>query len=439
MKPSGKRKRPALRGYGAFGEDPFQNENDHNDVPHPELPNNIGIFDNILSQQECQELIAIHNSNRHAGYIHHLTVSRFADFVGGSNMELLLGLVLPLIRARYIIWQCVEEHFNCLLELYPEFTALVAWHAGSFLQSHFDANRDYLQDRHFSAVLYLNDSWDEAGQIGSNKSMKGMSGKTPLDHNVFEGGDLVLEFPSSVASSDDHSNILKQEYHVRPKAGRLVCFPSTADYPHRVDPITSGTRYTLTMWFTRNESAMETLESLQQQWSWVLQPSSSNLLNDTDWAWWTHCSTLQSQSPPSQQPWETPEQALLLLQETMRHAQLEWNDELKCWCLPALMVKEATGESCPVDIRIRSMLQQTPWLLSLISYCWWKHDKALGILTRKGLTGLLSEWQVYLKGRFMGLQHASRRWIDLGMIANVTDYEMDIINNIGHPKPTTCE
>jgi predicted 2-oxoglutarate/Fe(II)-dependent dioxygenase YbiX len=443
MKSIGKRKRPSPNFEDTSTEDLYRNEDDLDDN-RPAPPNNIGIFDNVLSQQECQELIAIHNSHRHAGYIHHLTITRVADLVaGGANTLHLLGLVLPLVRARHAMWRCVEEYFDCLLELYPEFTVLVAWHTGSFLQTHFDANRDYLQDRHFSAVLYLNDPRDEVGHVESGESLKIVSDKTAFDQKNFEGGDLVLEFPSTATTTtrtagtacvDDHINIPKQDYRVRPKAGRLVCFPSTVDYPHRVDPVTRGTRYSLTMWFTRNESAMETLQSLQQQLLWVQQPVFSNLLDDDNWVWWNSCSTLFSDTlagsqQPQQQPWETPQQASQLLNETMAQAQLEWNDEMKCWYLPALMEQAVNGEVCTLDTRIRSMLRQTPWLLSLISHSWWKRDKALGILTNKELIGLITEWQAYLQCRFVGLRHASRRWIDQGMITNVAAFEMDLEKN----------
>ena len=64
-------------------------------------------------------------------------------------------------------------------------------------------------DRDLSTVLFLNDD--------------------------FEGGDFV--FP-------------ELRVRVRPEPGMLVCFPSTHEYLHGVEPITKGTRYSIVNWMT---------------------------------------------------------------------------------------------------------------------------------------------------------------------------------------------
>lgn len=64
-------------------------------------------------------------------------------------------------------------------------------------------------DRDLSTVLFLNDD--------------------------FEGGDFV--FPDL-------------KVRVRPEPGMLVCFPSTHQYLHGVEPITSGHRYSMVNWMT---------------------------------------------------------------------------------------------------------------------------------------------------------------------------------------------
>jgi predicted 2-oxoglutarate/Fe(II)-dependent dioxygenase YbiX len=64
-------------------------------------------------------------------------------------------------------------------------------------------------DRDLSTVLFLNDE--------------------------FEGGDFV--FP-------------ELRVRVRPEPGMLVCFPSTHEYLHGVEPVTKGTRYSIVNWMT---------------------------------------------------------------------------------------------------------------------------------------------------------------------------------------------
>lgn len=64
-------------------------------------------------------------------------------------------------------------------------------------------------DRDLSSVLFLNDD--------------------------FEGGDFV--FPDL-------------KVRVRPEPGMLVCFPSTHEYLHGVEPVTKGHRYSMVNWMT---------------------------------------------------------------------------------------------------------------------------------------------------------------------------------------------
>jgi predicted 2-oxoglutarate/Fe(II)-dependent dioxygenase YbiX len=53
----------------------------------------------------------------------------------------------------------------------------------------------------------------------------------------YDGGDLEFHLP-------DQSNI----YTVKKKKGRIVMFPSNFLYPHKVVPVTKGTRYVVVGW-----------------------------------------------------------------------------------------------------------------------------------------------------------------------------------------------
>jgi predicted 2-oxoglutarate/Fe(II)-dependent dioxygenase YbiX len=54
-------------------------------------------------------------------------------------------------------------------------------------------------------------------------------------NNDFEGGDFI--FP-------------ELKIRIRPEPGMLVCFPSTHEYLHGVEPITHGNRYSIVNWMT---------------------------------------------------------------------------------------------------------------------------------------------------------------------------------------------
>jgi len=164
--------------------------------------NTIGIIEDVLTIEDCNELIAVHESDPHQGFIEQLTLTRISDLVplcnndnnndnantttasffeeaspsttaaelllvskaasseaAAASLSSLVHLTLPLIRARAIMWQAVEQYYgpSVQYELVPEFTSLTGWHQGSYLKNHYDSNREYLKDRYYSAILYLND------------------------------------------------------------------------------------------------------------------------------------------------------------------------------------------------------------------------------------------------------------------------------------------
>jgi hypothetical protein len=402
---------------------------------HPRA-DQIFVMDHVLSHDECQELIGIHRGHAHAGYMHHLTITRFADVCRERNHRATIASVLPLARARHLCWQHVEDRWDACLELYPECTALMGWHPGSVLQTHHDSNREYLQDRHYSAILYLNDAAAAAdGAAGGCETEKD-------DHDdddpasmgdSFVGGDLVFEFgdDSATENEPDHCSGIDTDgtgtttLRIPPKAGRMVCFPSTADYRHRVEQVTRGTRYTFVMWFTRNESAMETLDSVMSQLSWILaQPSPLSTLPTMD----RHHLRSVPTSTNVEQPWETPAQAKEILWSTMTAAKMQWTEETQSWGLPVLLLQQADGQKddAGTSSALLKYLGDAPnatLLLPLIAFCWWRRKKAMGLLHPDDFRLLVEEWEAYIHCRFGGLQKAAKRWKDHGMINNVTDAE----------------
>ena len=123
-----------------------------------------------------------------------------------------------------VIHSCIVKLINNFYDdnVYLEFTSLVYWGKGMELKLHADNlwlknpnKQHHTPQRDYSSILYLNDK--------------------------FEGGETY--FKNS-----------EKEYKVKPKTGKLIFFPSGADYPHGVKEITKGERYTLATWFTRDKN-----------------------------------------------------------------------------------------------------------------------------------------------------------------------------------------
>lgn len=102
----------------------------------------------------------------------------------------------------------VHKHENSFLpELYTTEAYLNLWNPGSFASSHVDSHAEF-EFLLYSTIFYLNDD--------------------------YEGGEIC--FPN-------------QGITYKPKAGETVLFPCGGqEYPHSVNEITSGKRYTIAMW-----------------------------------------------------------------------------------------------------------------------------------------------------------------------------------------------
>ena len=104
-------------------------------------------------------------------------------------------------------------------------TAIKKYMPGTFMGSHFDQQEGDRRLR-YSMVMYLNDDY-EGGEIS---------------FNVKDG---VLTSTDDAASEDfnsplNHDRIM---FHVKPKAGSVIIFPSTDPYSHTAHLIKSGSKY----------------------------------------------------------------------------------------------------------------------------------------------------------------------------------------------------
>ena len=105
--------------------------------------------------------------------------------------------------------------------LYPETVILAAIDAGGHHSLHADNCRqneqgdwvaNHTPHRDVSAISYLNDE--------------------------FDGGEIFFA---------------REQLTVKPRRGLLLVFPSDADHVHEVLPVSSGVRYTMPIWFTKQQ------------------------------------------------------------------------------------------------------------------------------------------------------------------------------------------
>lgn len=129
--------------------------------------------------------------------------------------------ILPQVKELYdnIVHHVINPFYGFKIRD-SEMPQLLVYEPGGHYQSHFDAVAKWKCpdgniiwkksiDRDLSTVLFLNDE--------------------------FEGGNFV--FPDLRVT-------------IRPEPGLLVAFPSSQFFAHKVEPVISGTRYTMVNWMT---------------------------------------------------------------------------------------------------------------------------------------------------------------------------------------------
>ncbi len=133
-----------------------------------------------------------------------------------------------------LVEECLRNISNQLRPsepLYPETVILAAMGAGGHHDRHADNSRqneqgewvaNHTPHRDVSAIYYLNDA--------------------------FEGGEIVF----------DRAHLV-----VKPRRGLLLAFPSDADHVHEILPVRSGARYTMAIWFTKQQRLALSISALR--------------------------------------------------------------------------------------------------------------------------------------------------------------------------------
>ncbi|KAF6258955.1 hypothetical protein COO60DRAFT_1701108 [Scenedesmus sp. NREL 46B-D3] len=174
------------------------------------------VYKNFLTQHEAQQLLFIQRGLAVSGYRPHVRSLTLFDLVLAEPR-----LLPPLVRVRQLVLDAVEEHFDRPCQVFVEHTSLISWSPGASIGWHFDSNRGYLAQRHFSAVLYLNDQGAD-----------------------FMGGTFCFQSGSG-------------PLRIEPSTGTLLLYTAGELNVHQVEPVTAGERATLTMWFSLDQAHQE--------------------------------------------------------------------------------------------------------------------------------------------------------------------------------------
>jgi predicted 2-oxoglutarate/Fe(II)-dependent dioxygenase YbiX len=171
-----------------------------------------------ISPEDCRRLMTIYDRHSHLTKVRDQTgypVVYWPQFRDAPDAaEIVPRLVEECLRN-------IGSQLPAAEPLYPETVILAAIGAGGLHSRHADNCRpneqgdwvaNHTPQRDVSAIYYLNDEFD-GGEI------------------FFERGQLT----------------------VKPRRGLLLVFPSDADHVHEVLAVRSGVRYTMPIWFTKQQ------------------------------------------------------------------------------------------------------------------------------------------------------------------------------------------
>jgi predicted 2-oxoglutarate/Fe(II)-dependent dioxygenase YbiX len=174
--------------------------------------------ENAVSDDDCRRLMTIYDRHVQLTKVKDQTghpvvySAQFRDTPDAAEM-------VPRLVERCLC--SIRRQLQLTDPLYPETVILAALGAGGHHSRHADNCRqneqgdwvaNHTPQRDVSAIYYLNDT--------------------------FEGGEIVFD---------------QVPLMVKPRRGLLLAFPSDGAHVHEVLPVRSGVRYTMAIWFTKQQ------------------------------------------------------------------------------------------------------------------------------------------------------------------------------------------
>jgi len=190
----------------------------------------IKVYHNSLTAQECDELI---NEYAEDEYVRSETIGGINAYRRTSTEVSISSLNIqqknPEIRAKLdaTVYTAFTRRLSDYVDDFWTFNcdsdtgySLLRYNEGCEFKEHFDdANRVYR---------------NRDGTISEDSATKRQISGIILLNDDFEGGELKF---------------YKKMYQPELKKGTCILFPSNMLFPHRVTPVTKGTRYSIVTWF----------------------------------------------------------------------------------------------------------------------------------------------------------------------------------------------
>jgi hypothetical protein len=161
---------------------------------------NIKVAHNFISPEVCDQLIAskgIANKHHDEFWSERIFTNEDITKIAGTFRDQIKNF----IDAEYGV--TVSSSPPAISSKVP---TIISWHPGVDMGLHVDDLG--VDEYHIASLIYLNDD--------------------------FEGGEI--SFPTHGIS-------------IKPSKGDLIVFPGNLNYPHKIEPIVSGNRYTVPFWF----------------------------------------------------------------------------------------------------------------------------------------------------------------------------------------------
>jgi hypothetical protein len=205
------------------------------------ITKDIVVYENFLSDEDCQKMINALDSQAENGKISWMPISFYESYSSvlpqDNDQEVIDAGLSPTIFSD--IENIMPEAIASVHDLDPKTICKIGYHTqkwepGAYARVH-------------------SDNTDEKGNSGAFTRSR-YAGFLYLNNN-FEGG--LLRFPD-------------QDIEIQPKTGMLAVFDGGFNNMHEVTMITSGVRYTIgSFWDDREEDAYP--EELRAQWKEEMQ------------------------------------------------------------------------------------------------------------------------------------------------------------------------
>tara|TARA_A100001201_G_scaffold135680_1_gene124111 strand:+ start:597 stop:1181 length:585 start_codon:yes stop_codon:yes gene_type:complete len=187
----------------------------------------VKIFDNAIPTKLITYLIR---------YVNHLDKFKDATIIGDGRGEIVNKKIRDVSNLRLDSWmpqktgvmfynkfkQCI---INCFLRYQKEVTPY-AFGGQMYMEV-----LKYKKDGHYGWHV------DHASNLNRTLSI------IIFLNNDYEGGELLIADPRSNEKEKD-------ALVVKPSPGKLIMWPSSFMYPHKVKPVTKGKRFTVVSWIT---------------------------------------------------------------------------------------------------------------------------------------------------------------------------------------------